>query len=92
MPETVCAFSTLLDRLPLTQFEFISQNFDPFAASLAGTRFQDYPVVIAPRAIAAVVAAIAHELLDGGGPCDPASLDANYVRRSDAELLYKPNC
>ena len=91
MPETVCRFSVLLDRLPPRQVEFISQDFTPFVGTLAGTRFAGYPVVTAPRAIAAVVARIAAERLAGGDIGDPRRAHhANYVRRSDAELLFKP--
>ena len=90
LPEVVCPFPALLDRLPQHPVEFISQSFGPFAASMVGTRFAEYPVVDAPRAIAAVVARIARERLIAGESGDPSGLDANYVRRSDAELLFKP--
>jgi tRNA threonylcarbamoyladenosine biosynthesis protein TsaB len=88
--ETVCRFPALLDHLPHTRGEFISQSFAPFEASLQGTPFADYLVVEAPRAIAAILAQIAEERLAAGDPGDAAALDANYVRRSDAELLFKP--
>lgn len=90
VPETVCPFPAFLARLSETPVEFISQNFSPFEAALAGTRFAECPVVPAPRALAAVVARIAEERLAAGDAGDPAGLDANYVRRSDAELLFKP--
>ena len=90
LQETVCPFPALLQRLPQTPVEFIAQNFAPFEAALAGTRLTESPVVTAPRAIAAVIAQIAGERLAAGDPGDPAGLDANYVRRSDAELLFKP--
>jgi hypothetical protein len=35
------------------------------------------------------VARLAFHRLREGGLCDPAAIDANYVRRSDAELLWK---
>ena len=90
LPETVCPFPALLERLPAGPVEFIAQNFGPFEAALAGTRFAQYPVVTAPRAIAAIVAQIAANRLASGASGDPAGLDANYIRRSDAELLFKP--
>jgi len=90
MPEMVAPFKALLERLPEGPVEFVAQSFDPFQPALTGTRFEEYPVVTAPRAIATVVAAIAEERLASGVPGDPAGLDANYVRRSDAELLFKP--
>jgi hypothetical protein len=46
-------------------------------------------VVPAPRALAAMVAEIAREKLLCGQASDPAALDANYVRQSDAELFWK---
>jgi tRNA threonylcarbamoyladenosine biosynthesis protein TsaB len=87
LPETVCRFPALLEQLPPEPVEFIAQSFAPFQAALAGTRFADYPVIEAPRAIASMLATIAAGRLSTG---DPAGLDANYVRRSDAELLFKP--
>lgn len=90
VPERVCPFPALLKLLPEERVEFISQDFGPFAASLVGTRFAECPVVTAPRAIATMVARIAEERLAAGERGDPVGLDANYVRRSDAELLFKP--
>jgi len=90
LPETVCAFPALLECLPQGPAEFISTSFAPFEAALSGTRFSDCPRVEAPRAIARMLCRIAEERLDAGDRGDPVSLDANYVRRSDAELLFKP--
>jgi tRNA threonylcarbamoyladenosine biosynthesis protein TsaB len=42
-----------------------------------------------PRPLAAAVARIATARFRNGEACDPAALDANYVRRSDAELFWK---
>lgn len=44
---------------------------------------------LAPRAIAAAIARIAGVRYERGETVDPAGLDANYVRRSDAELLWR---
>jgi tRNA threonylcarbamoyladenosine biosynthesis protein TsaB len=60
--------------------EFISTDF----AELNGV-----PVIQAPRALAAVIGRIAYRRFTGGEAMDPARLDANYVRRSDAELFWK---
>lgn len=89
-PETVCPFPVLLSKLPDHPVEFIAQDFSPFQASLQGTRFEKSPIVTAPRSLATVVGIIAEERRAAGNPGDPAGLDANYVRRSDAELLFKP--
>jgi tRNA threonylcarbamoyladenosine biosynthesis protein TsaB len=43
----------------------------------------------APRALAAAAGHIAWDEFTLGRASDPAEIDANYVRRSDAELLWK---
>ncbi len=47
------------------------------------------PYTRAPREIAAAVGRIAAEEFAEGGGKDPAEIDANYVRRSDAELFWR---
>lgn len=42
------------------------------------------PATLAPRALAAAAGRLAHHL----EPADPAGLDANYVRKADAELFW----
>jgi tRNA threonylcarbamoyladenosine biosynthesis protein TsaB len=56
---------------------------------LEGTRFAGARIVTAPRALAAAIAHIAGERLARGEASDAAGLDANYVRRTDAELALK---
>ena len=59
--------------------------YEAWAASLpAGVEF-----IWSPRPLARVIAGIAAERLSRGEAPDPASLDANYVRRSDAEMKWK---
>jgi hypothetical protein len=41
--------------------------------------------------LAPAVAAIAHQRLLAGEWQDPSAIEANYVRRSDAELNWKDN-
>ncbi len=84
-PEVVAPFARWTETLPADELEFVSLDFAPFRAALAGTRFEQVPVRTAPRALAAVVARLAAQ----AELQDPAALDANYVRRSDAELLWK---
>lgn len=43
----------------------------------------------APRALAGAVAVIAEREFLAGRAVNPAGIDANYVRRSDAELLWR---
>jgi tRNA threonylcarbamoyladenosine biosynthesis protein TsaB len=45
--------------------------------------------VSAPRALAGAAACIAGRDFAAGLAVDPAAIDANYVRRADAELLWK---
>jgi tRNA threonylcarbamoyladenosine biosynthesis protein TsaB len=84
-PEVVAPFPRWIETLPTGELEFVSPDFTPFRPTLAGTRFENVPVRAAPRALAAAVARLASR----AEPQDPAALDANYVRRSDAELLWK---
>ena len=58
----------------------MSNDFSAF-----GDGLPDAPRVVAPRELAAVVARIAASR----EPQDPAALDANYVRRADAEMAWK---
>ena len=88
-PEIVMKFPQWLDSLPSGSIEFISTDFSPFRAALAGTRFAGAPVIEAPRALAGAIARIAFARFRQGLAVDPAGVDANYVRRSDAELLWK---
>ena len=81
---TVGAFITgwLAERLS-------SSLVNRFVAALAGTRFERVPVTQAPRALAGAIGRIAAARLAAGEASDPAAIDANYVRRSDAELFWK---
>ncbi len=83
--EVVAKFSVWLETLP-PGVEFVSQDFTP---ELAGTRFEGASVLRAPHALAGTIARIARTRLQQGEALDPAALDANYVRRSDAELFWK---
>ena len=82
--EVVIRFADWLSGLPDGDVEFVAQDFTPFANALHGKR-----CVHAPRALAESIARIAWRECSGGRAIDPAALDANYVRRSDAEILWK---
>jgi tRNA threonylcarbamoyladenosine biosynthesis protein TsaB len=88
-PETVMPFTAWLHTLPDGEIEFVATDFSPFAAAIEGTRFARAVVTTAPRALAAAVGRIASEQLRAGHAAGPAAIDANYVRRSDAELFWK---
>ena len=76
--EVVMRFPAWLQTLPAGGFEFVSTDFSPFQSFVDGS----IPVVTAPRALAGAIGCIAWR-----SPAqDPAEPDANYIRRSDAEL------
>lgn len=81
-PEVVAPFNAWIDVLPEGELDFVTWGFAP---PLAGTRFEQAAVRMAPTALAGAIARLASR----AEPRDPATLDANYVRRSDAELLWK---
>ena len=86
MEEVVAKFAPWLETLPDGVEEFLSNDL---ALDLAATRFAGARVVTAPRQLAGAIARIAGERLARGEACDAAELDANYVRRTDAELALK---
>lgn len=88
-PEIVAKFSVWLGSLSPEPGEFIVPTDSPFRALLAGTRFRELPVIDAPRSLAPAIALCAERDLEVGRLPDPVTLDANYVRRSDAELFWK---
>jgi tRNA threonylcarbamoyladenosine biosynthesis protein TsaB len=87
-PETVAPPARWLDALP-EGVDLVSPDFNPFTEALAASRFLHARRTTAPLAMAAAIARIAWQRWQAGEAMDPAALDANYVRRSDAELLWK---
>jgi tRNA threonylcarbamoyladenosine biosynthesis protein TsaB len=85
----VSRFPAWLETLPAGEIEFIAPDFAPFCPALEGTRFANSKITLAPRALAATVGRIAYECFCAGFAQDPAEIDADYVRRSDAELFWK---
>ena len=83
--ELVKPVAAWLGALP-DDAEFVSQNFAPYEAAIAGTRFALSTVTIASRSLAGTIGVLAAR---DALMLDPAVLDANYVRRSDAELSWK---
>jgi tRNA threonylcarbamoyladenosine biosynthesis protein TsaB len=80
--EGVMKFPAWLKTLPASGFEFVSTDFEPFR----GFADASIPVVTAPRALAAAIGRIAWTDFETGRVSDPAEIDANYIRRADAEL------
>lgn len=81
VPETVLKLQDWLEILTAPGYEFISTA--PLA--LDGTRFAEMPFVHAPKLLAPAIASCAER----DAWQDPAAIDANYVRRSDAELFWR---
>jgi tRNA threonylcarbamoyladenosine biosynthesis protein TsaB len=79
--EVVAELPVWLASLPQGELEIVTQGFP-----LAGATF---PLVRAPNTLAGSIGRIAFDRLLSGEVLDPAQVDANYVRRSDAELLWK---
>jgi len=70
--------------LELVRDEVVMKQ-DVWLASLPG----DVEILSAPRALAGAIGKIAAREFAAGRGLDPAAVDANYVRRSDAELALK---
>ncbi|HEX7360083.1 MAG TPA: tRNA (adenosine(37)-N6)-threonylcarbamoyltransferase complex dimerization subunit type 1 TsaB [Bryobacteraceae bacterium] len=83
-PEVVTKLSAWLETLDPPANEFIAPA--SFRALLG-----DALVIEAPQNLAVAVALCAEHDMQAGHLSDPAALDANYVRRSDAELFWKDN-
>jgi tRNA threonylcarbamoyladenosine biosynthesis protein TsaB len=88
-PEIVMKFSAWLATLDLPEYEFISHDWSLLRAILEGTRFAEMPLIEAPRPLANNIAKCAEMDAEFGMWTDPAGLDANYVRRCDAEFSWK---
>jgi tRNA threonylcarbamoyladenosine biosynthesis protein TsaB len=81
LEEVVAPLPVWLASLPQGELEIVTQGFLIEGANV--------PVVRGPTALAGSIARIAFDRLLSGEGLDPAEVDANYVRRSDAELLWK---
>lgn len=79
-PEVVTRFPAWLESLPEGDVEILSTDLAVFGPALTGRRARQIP-----RALAAAVGRIAA----AGDARDPALIDANYVRRSDAEKNWR---
>jgi tRNA threonylcarbamoyladenosine biosynthesis protein TsaB len=80
MPEAVLRLEAWLRSLEhLSAYEFVAT--EPVQGSAS--------TVIAPRELAAAIGRIAWQEFSAGRASDPAAIDANYVRHSDAELFWK---
>jgi len=88
VPEVVSKPAAWLATLP-PDVEFIASDFAALREALPDTPFAGARMITAPRALAGAIARLAVARMRRGEAADPAALDANYVRRSDAELFWK---
>ena len=79
-PEVVAPFERFIELIGERPVTFISTGFEP----APGLR-----LVTAPRALAGPVAAVAARALAEGRTLLPEQVEANYVRRPDAELKWR---
>ncbi len=79
--EVVMPFEAWIASLPAGDVELITCGYA--VPEWIGRRVE------APRALAGAIAKIAAQQFEQGRAQDPAMIDANYVRRSDAELLWR---
>lgn len=83
-PEAVMPFQDWMRDLSPEVCTVIAQDFGPFRVAFRA----DIPVV-EQRLLAAAAGRIAHSRMVAGDIPDTAAIDANYVRRADAELNWK---
>jgi tRNA threonylcarbamoyladenosine biosynthesis protein TsaB len=87
--EVVTSFPLWLESIPAETAELVAFDFTPFDVALSKSRFAHVTRTMAPRSLAASIAELALASFRAGERGDPALLDANYVRRPDAELLWR---
>jgi tRNA threonylcarbamoyladenosine biosynthesis protein TsaB len=80
-PETVMPIAAWIAGLPQGDLEIVTNGL--------ALPVQPHPHVHAPPALAGAIAQIAVRRFSEGLAMDPAQIDANYVRRSDAELHWR---
>lgn len=83
--ETVMKFPEWIRGLPSGDLEYVTPQPAVFSASLPAGAL----VTASPRAVASAIAAIAAREYAAGRAPEVAGVDANYVRRSDAELFWR---
>lgn len=79
IPASVLPFREFVALIGDRAVEYISVGFDP-----------GVPFTSAPLELAGAIARNAIARYASGALCDPAAIEANYVRRSDAEVFWKP--
>ena len=78
--EVVTGLAEWVERLPSDGIEFVTQDL-----ALLG----EWPGTLAPKELAGTIGRIAWREFAEGRAKDAADIDANYVRRTDAELKWR---
>ena len=89
LSEIVLPFAKLLPLLPDEPFEWITPDLETIGPLIEASPFASRPILHAPRAMAGIMAHIAIRRAAAGFAQDPAAIEANYVRRSDAEIFWR---
>jgi tRNA threonylcarbamoyladenosine biosynthesis protein TsaB len=89
LPETVTGLQAWLRALPDSEIELLCADASLLGAALEATPGRRLAPRQVPRALAIAVGSIAASRLAEGLAVAPADADANYVRRSDAELFWR---
>jgi tRNA threonylcarbamoyladenosine biosynthesis protein TsaB len=89
VPDVVIGLPAWLNSLDDGDYEFISATGDGLGNALLETRFGVMRYIAAPRSLASAIAHCAQRDARDGTTVPSLAADANYVRRSDAELYWK---
>jgi tRNA threonylcarbamoyladenosine biosynthesis protein TsaB len=89
--ETVTHPEPWLATLSEASYQLITSDRAWLRPVVSSTRFEGMASVETPRNLADAIAKCAEADFRAGATGDPAILDANYVRRSDAELYWTDN-
>lgn len=87
VPEAVLKFGDWMASVPEANVQVITTDAAPFRPALANSPLAGAEIT-ETRVLAGAVARIAAQRLAAGELSTALALDANYVRRSDAELLW----
>jgi tRNA threonylcarbamoyladenosine biosynthesis protein TsaB len=88
-PEVVINLSIWLRGLPPAPYEFIASASTAIQETLTASPFAAAPRTEAPRSLASAITLCADLDAAKGRLTSSLAADANYVRRSDAELLWR---
>jgi tRNA threonylcarbamoyladenosine biosynthesis protein TsaB len=89
IPDSVMKFPAWLEKLSGAEHEFIAFANAPFREALEAAGLSEMKWTEAPRSIASAIAVCAELDAHSGRLVSALAADANYVRRSDAELFWK---